>query len=104
MMARSRSLRFICAGMPHHPKRVSCSSSRRTSISTPYGRRLYFPRRLLLCVLVVLDAEVRDLLLTHQPAQRILQLGVLNEEVILGVQPGRGVRTLEVEREPFLHS
>src|SRR6266550_3281260 len=58
---------------------------------------------LLLRVLVILDAEVRDLLFAHQPAQRVLELGVLNEEVIFGVKPGRGVRALEVERQPFLN-
>src|SRR6266446_6646318 len=59
---------------------------------------------LLLRVLVVLDAEVRDLLLAHQPAQRVLQLRLLNEEVVLGVQAGGELRTLEVEREPFLNA
>src|SRR5712664_383158 len=57
---------------------------------------------LLLRVLVVLDAEVRDLLLAHHPAQRVLELRVLNEEVVLGIQAGGELRALEVEREPFL--
>src|SRR3989475_5640534 len=59
---------------------------------------------LLLRVFVVLDAEVRDLLLTHQPAQRVLELRLLDEEVVLGVQAGGELRALEVEREPFLNA
>src|SRR5436189_6368542 len=59
---------------------------------------------LLLRVFVVLDAEVRDLLLTHQPAQRVLEFRLLDEEVVLGVQAGGELRALEVEREPFLNA
>src|SRR5512134_2106560 len=53
-------------------------------------------------LLVVFDAEVGDLLLTHQPAQRVLELGLLNEQVVLRVQPLRRLRALEVERQPLL--
>src|SRR3989338_6369357 len=53
-------------------------------------------------VLVVLDAEVRDLLLAPQPAQRVLELGLLDEQVVLGLEPGGGHGALEVERQPLL--
>src|SRR2546428_612305 len=66
---------------------------------SPEGRR-----RLAVSVLVVLDTEVRDLLLAHHPAQRVLQLGLLNEQVVLGVQPRRGLRALKVEGQPFLNA
>ena len=36
-------------------------------------------------VLVVLQAEVGDLLLAHQPAQGVLELRLLDEEVVLRV-------------------
>src|SRR5216117_1625918 len=58
---------------------------------------------LLLRVFVVLDAEVRDLLLAHQPAQRVLELRLLDEEVVLGVQALRKLRSLKVEGQPFLN-
>src|SRR5690349_17291784 len=59
---------------------------------------------LLLSVLVVLDAQVRDLGFAHQPAQRVLELGLLNEEIVFWNQPGSGLRTLEVEGQPLLHA
>src|SRR5205809_3349372 len=59
---------------------------------------------LLLRVLVVLDAEMRDLLLPHHPAQRVLELRLLNEEVMLGVEALRELRALEVEGEPLLNA
>src|SRR4051812_37229522 len=43
-----------------------------------------------------------DLLLTHQIAQRVLELDLLNEEVVLGIEAGCHLRALEVEREPLL--
>ena len=45
-----------------------------------------------------------DLVFAHQPAQRVLQLGLLDEQVVLGVEAGRVLRALEVERQPFLHA
>src|SRR6267378_8511148 len=59
---------------------------------------------LLLRVFVVLDAEMRDLLFAHQPPQRVLELRLLNEEVVLGVQALRKLGTLKVERQPFLNA
>src|SRR5467141_573611 len=61
-------------------------------------------RALLLRVLVVLDAEVRDLLLAHHPAQRVLELGVLDEQIVLGVQTRGELGTLKVEGQPFLNA
>src|SRR6185295_3398788 len=58
--------------------------------------------RLLVGVLVVFDAQVRDLLFPHHPAQRVLEFGLLDEEVVLGVQAGGALRALEVEGEPLL--
>src|SRR2546428_6322405 len=59
---------------------------------------------LLLRVLVVLDAEVRDLLLAHHPAQRVLELRLLNEQVMLGVEALGELRALKVEGEPLLNA
>src|SRR5690606_25421051 len=55
-------------------------------------------------VLVVLLPEVRDHVFAHHPAQRVLQLGLLHEEVVLRIQPRCDLRRLEVERQPFLHA
>src|SRR5512141_1564168 len=52
--------------------------------------------------LVVLEAEVRDELLTGQVAERVLELGLLDEEVVLGIEAFRVHRALEEEREPLL--
>ncbi len=57
---------------------------------------------LLLRVFVILDAEMRDLLLAHQPAQRVLQLRLLDEEIVLGVEALGKLRALEIERQPLL--
>src|SRR5690606_19860275 len=53
-------------------------------------------------LLVVLLAEVRDLLLAHEPAERVLELRLLDEQVVLRVDRRRVLRALEVEREPLL--
>src|SRR6266540_3511068 len=60
--------------------------------------------RLLVGVLVVFDAQVRDLLFPHHPAQRVLELGLLNEEVVLGIETGGHLRALKVEGQPFLNT
>src|SRR5262245_6686407 len=54
--------------------------------------------------LVVLAAQVRDALVAGHPAQRVLQLHELHEEIVLDGQPRRGHRALEVETEPLLDS
>src|SRR5258706_10231968 len=60
--------------------------------------------RLFLGVLVVLDAEVGDLVFAHHPAQRVLELGLLDEEIVLRIQAGGHLRALKVEGEPFLNA
>src|SRR5262245_14850586 len=55
------------------------------------------------CFAVVLDPQMGDLLLTHQPAKGILELGLLDEQIVLGIEAGSGLGTLEVEREPLLN-
>src|SRR5690606_14339243 len=62
------------------------------------ARPPHAPRR----SLVVIQPQVRDLLFAHQVAQRVLQLHVLDEQVVLRVQVGRHHRALEVERQPLL--
>src|SRR5260221_12456010 len=52
---------------------------------------------LLLSVLVVLDPQVRDLGLAHQPPQRVLELGLLNEEIVFRNEPRSGFGGLEVK-------
>jgi hypothetical protein len=39
-------------------------------------------------VLVVLHAQVSDLLFTHQPAQCVLQFRLLDEQILLGIDAG----------------
>src|SRR4029434_4539269 len=53
-----------------------------------------------LALLVILDPQVRNLLFTPQVAQGVLQLGELNEEVVLGIEEGSTHRALEVEGQP----
>src|SRR6266536_2952907 len=57
-----------------------------------------------LALLVVLDPQVRNLFLTPQVAQGVLQFGELNEEVVLGVEEGSAHRALEVEGQPLLNA
>ena len=47
---------------------------------------------------------MRNLLLTAQVAQGVLQLGELNEEIMLRVEEGSAHRALEVEGQPFLNA
>src|SRR5919202_521799 len=54
-------------------------------------------------LLVVLEAQVGDLLLPHQVAERVLELRLLDEKVVLRLQPRRRHGALEVEGEPFLN-
>src|SRR5215207_10087651 len=51
---------------------------------------------------VVVHSEVGDLLLAHHPAQRVAELRLLDEQVVLGIEAGRDLRGLEVEAEPLL--
>src|SRR5690606_10035224 len=51
---------------------------------------------------VILVAQVGDELLAHHPAERVLQLHELNEQIVLRIELGRGHRALEIEAEPLL--
>ena len=75
--------------------------SARRSTRHPRPARRSAPERASLAF-VVLAAEVGDLLLAHHPAQRVLQLGLLDEQVVLGVQAGGHHRGLVVEAQPLL--
>src|SRR5439155_21937432 len=57
-----------------------------------------------LAMLVVLEPQVRNLFLTPQVAQGVLQFSELNEEVVLGVEEGSTHRALEVEGQPLLNA
>src|SRR5579863_3363173 len=60
------------------------------------------PRRRVL--VVVLQTEVRNQLLALHPAKRIFQFHRLNENIVLGIEAGRGHGRFEKEREPLLHA
>src|SRR5260370_37822384 len=53
---------------------------------------------------VVFVAKMGDRLFAHHPAQGVLQLHQLDEEIVLRVEAFRGHRALEVEAEPLLDS
>src|SRR5687767_9561291 len=53
---------------------------------------------------VILQAQVGDLLFAHEVTKRVLELGLLNEQVVLGLKPRRSHRALVIERKPFLDS
>src|SRR6266851_3156691 len=59
-------------------------------------------RRWTLWVLVVLHPQMRDLLFAHQPTQGVLELRLLDEKVVLGIDRWCVLRTLEEEGEPLL--
>src|SRR5881397_2379524 len=52
-------------------------------------RALTSARREPLLVEVVVHPEVCDRLLSHHPAQRVPELGLLDEQVVLGIEAGR---------------
>ena len=45
-----------------------------------------------------------DQVLAAHPAERVFELHELDEDVMLGIQPGRGHGSLEIERKPFLNA
>src|SRR4030095_5950777 len=53
---------------------------------------------------VVFAAQVRDQLFAEEPAQRVLQLHQLDEQIVFGIQTRRVLRALEVERQPLLNA
>ncbi len=54
--------------------------------------------------IVIFQAEVRDQILPHQMAKRILQFHQLNKNIMFRIKVRRGLRRLEIERQPFLHT
>src|SRR5688500_1637790 len=92
-------------GVRREPKYPDARS--RTSSGVAWVRWKYFTLpssrfTLFSIILVILDAQVRNLLLTHQVSEGVLQLGLLDEEIVLGIQARSHLRALEVEREPLL--
>ena len=63
-----------------------------------------FPSHLSLTTssVVILQPEVRDHLLAHQVAHRVLQLHRLDEQVVLRIQPRGRHRRLKVKAQPLL--
>src|SRR5205823_8385496 len=57
-----------------------------------------------IALIVILKAEVGDQFFAPEMAQGVLELHQLNEQVVLWVKAGRGHRTLEVKRQPFLNA
>ncbi len=55
-------------------------------------------------VAVVVEAEVGDEVFAHDVAEGVLQLHVLYEEVVLGIDTWCSVGILEVEAEPLLNA
>jgi hypothetical protein len=53
-------------------------------------------------ILVVLRIQVSDLLLPHHIPEGIFHLDLLDEEIVLWIEPGCGLGALEVEGEPLL--
>src|SRR5271165_3603922 len=53
-------------------------------------------------LVVILQPQMRNQLLALEVAQRVLQLHGLDEQVVLGIQPRRRHRRLEVEAQPLL--
>src|SRR5207302_2637159 len=51
-------------------------------------------------LIVVFLPQVRNQIRAHHPAQRVLQLHGLDEQVMFGIQPRRGHGRLEVEAQP----
>src|ERR1700760_3482387 len=62
------------------------------------------PQRYFRSLIVVLQPEVRDEILSLHPTESVLQFHQLNKYIVFRVQTGRRHRTLEVERQPFLNT
>src|SRR5947209_1221180 len=59
---------------------------------------------LLFFSVVVFKTKMCNQILSAQVAQSVLELHQLNEDVVLRVKTGRGLRRFEVEGEPFLNA
>src|SRR3954466_5588679 len=80
------------ATIPRPMKRVPPITSARIGMSGCQGSRS----------VVVFQSEVSNEVLTAHPPQRVLQFHQLDEDVVLGIQPGGCHGALEVERQPLL--
>ncbi len=80
-------------GMPKHADERSPPQKRRLQLCSDISRisRYSRPR-------CVMSSSPRMI------AQRVLQLHQLNEQVVLRIQPWRGHRALEIERQPLLNA
>src|SRR5687768_10255958 len=81
--------------------------ARRANAAAPSdvaGRRLSQSPPVAPASVVILQAEVRDEVFAAEVAERVLELHQLDEDVVLGVEAGRGHRRLEVEGEPLLRA
>src|SRR6202161_1325452 len=55
-------------------------------------------------LVVVLEPKMCNQILSAHPTQRVLQLHQLNENVVLGIQPGSRHGSFEVEGQPLLNA
>ena len=55
-------------------------------------------------LVVILHTQVGQRVLLHQPAEGVLELPMLDEDVVLWIKARRCLWGLEVEREPFLYA
>ena len=53
---------------------------------------------------VILQPQMCNQFFAFQVPERVLQLHELDEQIVLGVEPRRGHRRLEVEAQPFLNA
>src|ERR1700691_4725323 len=73
------------------PQAIATAHTRTLASTTRMPR--IAPSRLL----VILQSQMRDLFLTHQVPKRILQLGLLNEKIMLRQESRSGHRRLVIE-------
>src|SRR5262252_9216769 len=100
--------------MPRSPERSPPKSWRSSPLLaswrfSPSSSRTVASRRvwsvvILVWSVVILVAQVGDGLFAHHPAERVLELHRLDEEVVLRIEVGRRHRALEVEAQPLHHA
>src|SRR5271166_2895970 len=55
-------------------------------------------------LIVVFQSQMRDQFFAAQMAESVFQFHQLNEQIVLGIQAGRGHGRLEIKAEPFLNA
>src|ERR1043166_1680779 len=70
----------------------------RSSVKVFHDDVLFLP------IFVVFHPQVRNLFLTHQITERVLELRMLNEEVVLGIEPRCHLGTLHSAYEAQEHA